>query len=209
MVAWFLGTGNNKKAAELIDLLGTVGVPWRSLADFPDAPQIVEDGATFAENAEKKAAGLALALGAWVLGEDSGLAVAALDGRPGVYSARFAGPNATDDENNRKLLSELGGVAETDRTAYYACAIAVSDPAGVVHARAEGRCHGRITTEPRGSGGFGYDPLFLLPEYHKTFGELGNRVKRHLSHRARAVGALIPQLIKLRHSRALRGESRP
>jgi XTP/dITP diphosphohydrolase len=197
---WILGTGNKKKAAELMDLLVPAGVPWCTLADFPKAPAVVEDGSSFAENAEKKANALAVALGGWVLGEDSGLVVTVLEGRPGIYSARFAGLDATDDDNHRKLLDELRGVAEADRTAYYVCSIAVSDPAGVVRARAEARCNGRITNEARGRAGFGYDPLFLLPEYHKTFGELGDRVKRRLSHRARAVARLIPQLVALKHA---------
>jgi XTP/dITP diphosphohydrolase len=200
VVPWILGTSNRKKASELLQLLDAVGVPWRRLDEFPNAPSIAEDGSSFAENAEKKASGLAVGLGGWVLGEDSGLVVPALDGRPGIYSARFAGPDATDDANNRRLLEELRGVAEAERTAYYVCSIAVSDPAGKVRARAEGRCHGRIAAEPRGRGGFGYDPLFLLAEYHRTFGELGGRVKRYLSHRARAAAQLIPQLTALKQT---------
>lgn len=200
MVPWVLGTSNRKKAAELFELLRPAGLPWRSLAEFADAPSVVEDGTSFAENAEKKATTLSVALGGWVLGEDSGLVVEALEGRPGIYSARFAGAGATDEQNNRKLLDELRGVADAQRSAYYVCSIAVSDATGNVRARAEGRCHGRITTEPRGGSGFGYDPVFLVPEYHKTFGELGGRVKRYLSHRARATNRLLASLMVLKRA---------
>jgi XTP/dITP diphosphohydrolase len=185
-----LGTRNRKKAEELQDHLDDLPVRLATLAEFPNAPEVAEDGQTFMANARKKAVVLAKALGQWVLGEDSGLAVDALGGRPGVYSARYAGLNATDEENNRKLLEELAGVAEDRRTAHYVCTAVLADPQGQVRAEVEGRCNGRIVTEPRGEQGFGYDPLFLIPEYHKTFGELGLIVKRHISHRARAIAKL-------------------
>ena len=196
-----LGTRNRKKAEELIDHLAGVPIEFRTLADFPYAPEVIEDGDTFLANARKKATELARALGLWVLGEDSGLVVDALGGRPGVYSARYAGDGATDDANNRKLLAELAGMSDHKRTAHYVCTAALADAEGNIRAEVEGRCNGRVGTEPHGSHGFGYDPLFIIPEYHKTFGELGLLVKRHLSHRARALGRLRVTLGKLLHER--------
>jgi XTP/dITP diphosphohydrolase len=192
-----IATRNRKKLGEIADLLAAYGVGVVSVAEFPDVPETVEDGSTFAENAAKKAAEVARHLGRWAVGEDSGLCVDALGGRPGVYSARFAGESATDAENNAKLQEELTRVAESQRRAQYVCSVAVSDPAGQVRLAAEASCRGRITLEPRGTNGFGYDPYFLLPEYHRTFGELPLVVKRHLSHRARAFERLAPRLARL------------
>ncbi len=193
-----LATRNVKKGREMIALLAP---PWgppsrlsrmtiRTLAEFPDLPETVEDADTFAGNARKKATEAAIARKSWVVADDSGLSVDALDGAPGVYSARYAGAHGDDEANNRKLLTELEEVADERRGAAFVCALAVSDPEGTIVAEAEGRCRGRIIREARGSGGFGYDPLFLIPEYHKTFGELGPLVKHQLSHRARAFGAI-------------------
>jgi XTP/dITP diphosphohydrolase len=192
-----LGTRNRKKAEELVDHLAGMPIEIRTLADFPAAPEIVEDGKTFLANARKKATELARALGAWVLGEDSGLVVDAIGGRPGVYSARYSGTGATDDSNNRKLLEELAATPDQTRTAHYVCTAVLSDPDGNIRGEVEGRCNGRIGSQPRGSHGFGYDPLFIIPEYHKSFGELGLLVKRHLSHRARALDQLRAALWKL------------
>jgi XTP/dITP diphosphohydrolase len=182
-----LGTRNRKKCQEIAEILGGLGLELRDLGSFPSAPEVVEDGATFEANARKKATELAAALGQWVLGEDSGLVVPALGGRPGVYSARFAGKQGDDEANNERLLAELASMADDKRAAYYVCTAALADPSGQVQAVVEGRCHGLILRQRRGSGGFGYDPLFLIPEYHKTFGELSPRVKHALSHRARAL----------------------
>src|SRR5581483_3832430 len=121
-------------------------------------------------NARKKAVELAKALGQWVLGEDSGLVVPGLNGRPGVYSARYAGKQGDDDANNRRLLAELAPLPDDRRAAYYVCVAARAAPQGQVQAVTDGRCHGVIIKELRGTGGFGYDPLFLIPEYHRTFG---------------------------------------
>src|SRR5207302_7513717 len=129
------------------------------------------DGSTFEANARKKAAELARALGQWVLGEDSGLVVPGLNGRPGVYSARYAGRQGDDQANNARLLAELAPLPEDRRAAYYVCTAALADPQGEIQAVVEGRCHGVITRDARCSAGFGYDPLFLIPEYHRTFGE--------------------------------------
>jgi XTP/dITP diphosphohydrolase len=192
-----VGTRNPKKRLELLEILGAAGIELRDLTAYPDAPEVVEDGATFEENARKKAVELARYLKAWTLGEDSGLVVPALGGQPGVYSARYAGKQGDDEANNTRLLAELQPLPPERRAAYYVCTAVVADPAGEVRAVAEGRCHGVIIGEARGDGGFGYDPLFLVPEYHRTFGELSSRVKHALSHRARALEHLRPQLLRL------------
>jgi XTP/dITP diphosphohydrolase len=192
-----LGTHNRKKRDELADLLRELPLEVVDLSAYPSAPDVEETGTTFEENARLKAAGVAEAIGGWVLAEDSGLVVPALKGRPGVYSARYAGTHGDDAANNRKLLAELAPLPDDRRAAYYVCVAALADPRGEVRAVAEGRCHGVIAKEPRGDGGFGYDPLFLVPEYHKTFGELSLRVKQALSHRARAIPLLRPALWKI------------
>jgi XTP/dITP diphosphohydrolase len=189
-----LGTGNRKKVRELVPLLASLGLELRSLADFDAAISVDETGQTFADNARLKAVEQARHLHAWVLGEDSGIAVDALGGRPGVYSARYAGPQASDADNNARLLEELGATPLAKRTAHYVCHLTLSDPHGVVRADCEAYCHGRIRFEPAGEAGFGYDPLFEVVEYHRTFGELGEAVKSVLSHRARGVELLLPQL---------------
>jgi XTP/dITP diphosphohydrolase len=191
-----LGTRNTKKRGELLEILADLGIELRDLTSYPQAPEVEEDGTTFEENARKKATVLARALGEWVLGEDSGLVVPALKGRPGVYSARYAGKQGDDEANNNRLLAELAPLGEEARAAYYVCTAALADPTGDVKAVVEGRCHGVIIRERRGTGGFGYDPLFLIPEYHQTFGELSPRVKHALSHRGRALAKLRPVLRK-------------
>jgi XTP/dITP diphosphohydrolase len=190
MMLLVVGTRNRKKREEILDLIGDLGIEVADLTRFPEAPEVDEDGATFEANARKKAAELARALGQWVLGEDSGLVVPGLGGQPGVYSARYAGDHGDDDANNAKLLAELARLPADQRATYYVCACAVADPGGTVRAVAEGRCHGVIASELRGGNGFGYDPLFIVPEYHRTFGELSPLVKRVLSHRARALASL-------------------
>lgn len=199
MALLVIGSRNRKKREEIVEILGGLGLDLRDLTSWPNAPEVVEDGATFAENARKKAVELARHLGQWVLGEDSGLVVPALSGRPGVHSARYAGKHGDDAANNARLLAELAPLPDDRRAAYYVCTAALADPKGEVRAEVEGRCHGVITRAPRGSGGFGYDPLFLLPEYHRTFGELSPRVKHALSHRARALVKLRPALRLLRN----------
>jgi XTP/dITP diphosphohydrolase len=189
-----LGTRNRKKREEIVEILGDLGLELRDLTSYPQAPEVVEDGDTFEANARKKAGELAMALHEWVLGEDSGLVVPALNGRPGVHSARFAGKQGDDAANNTRLLAELAPLPADSRAAYYVCTAALADPQGSIRAVTEGRCHGIITSDHRGQGGFGYDPLFLIPEYHRTFGELSPVVKHALSHRARALAKLRPVL---------------
>jgi XTP/dITP diphosphohydrolase len=192
-----LGTRNEKKKEEIVTILEGTGLEFGDLTQWPDVPEVVEDGATFQDNAEKKAKELARAIGHWVLAEDSGLVVPALKGQPGVYSARYAGRHGDDEANNARLLAELSGVPDDQRGAYYVCVAALADPQGEVRGTVEGRCHGRIIHEAHATGGFGYDPLFLIPEYHRTFGELTPRVKHALSHRARALTQLRPLLFRL------------
>jgi XTP/dITP diphosphohydrolase len=188
---------NRGKLREIRELLEPEGIAVVGIDSFPNVPEIVEDGSSFAENAAKKATETARRLSEWVLGEDSGLEVDALKGAPGIFSARYSGPGATDEANNAKLIRELADVPDEKRTARYVCNVAVADPAGTVRLQLEAYCRGRITTAPRGTNGFGYDPYFLIPEYHHTFGELSPTVKRHLSHRGRAFERLVPQLVHL------------
>jgi XTP/dITP diphosphohydrolase len=192
-----LGTRNRKKVEELIPLLDPYGFRLKSLAEFPESVEVEETGDTFAANAALKATIQARQLKAWVLGEDSGLAVDALKGAPGVYSARFSGEGATDTKNNACLLTKLADISLERRTAHYVCHATLSDPEGNVRAEAEDICCGRILFTESGSGGFGYDPLFEIPEYHKTFGELGPAVKLVLSHRSRAIRALVQKIVHL------------
>src|SRR5437870_12192068 len=194
-----LGTRNPKKLEEIVEILGDLrieGIEYADLSRFPQAPQVVEDGSSFEANARKKASELAIALGQWVLGEDSGLVVPALHGRPGVQSARYSGKHGDDAANNAKLLAELSPLPEDHRAAYYVCSLALADPQGQIQSVVQGHCHGTITRELRGSGGFGYDPLFLIPEYHRTFGEMSARVKLAIRPRARALDQLLPVLKK-------------
>ena len=192
-----VATRNRRKLGEIVELLELYGIEVLCVADFEAVPETIEDGATFAENAAKKAVEAAVHLKRWTIGEDSGLCVDELRGRPGVYSARFAGERATDAENNERLQRELEGAPEKRRGAAYVCSIAVADPSGGIRLREEASCRGRITISARGANGFGYDPFFLIPEYHRTFGELPPVVKRHLSHRARAFERLAPRLATL------------
>lgn len=185
-----LGTHNKKKLGELLGLLAPLGIELRTLADFPQAIEVDETGTTFAENAALKAVQQARHLGHWVLGEDSGLSVDALGGAPGVYSARFSGESATDQKNNDLLLEKLRDTRLELRTAHYTCHAALANPAGEVLMTVEDYCPGRIRFEPVGSGGFGYDPLFEVVEYGRTFGELPTEVKAEISHRAKAMKTL-------------------
>jgi len=192
-----LGSANRKKGKELINLLRPLRIEVRTLADFSEKYRVEEEADSFAENARRKAIGYAQRLAQWVLAEDSGLEVEALGGRPGVLSARYAGPDADDEANNRLLLTEMAGIPLEKRAARYVCHVALADPQGCIQAESEACCCGRIAIAPRGRTGFGYDPLFEIPEYHRTFAELGPRVKAVLSHRSRAVRLMIPDLIQL------------
>ncbi|VAX39504.1 Nucleoside 5-triphosphatase RdgB (dHAPTP, dITP, XTP-specific) [hydrothermal vent metagenome] len=193
-----LASRNKKKCGEIAALLQPYQFELIPVSDFPNVPDVVENGDTFAANAVLKATEVATATGCWAIGEDSGLQVDALEGAPGIYSARYSGEHATDERNNKKLIANLQDVPPEKRGAGYCCSIAVADATGKVILTVEATCRGRITIEPRGTNGFGYDPYFLIPEYHQTFGELTPLVKQHLSHRSRAFRKLIPLLLKER-----------
>jgi XTP/dITP diphosphohydrolase len=192
-----IGTTNVAKGRELAELVEPYGFAVQTLHDLPASPDVVEDGETFAANARKKAREYAQRFAAWVLADDSGLEVEALGGRPGVCSARYAGESATDEANNARLLAELGDRPAAKRAARYVCHVAVADPRGEIRAESHDICTGRIARAPAGTNGFGYDPLFEVVELHRTFGELGTRVKAALSHRGRAMRAIVPKLVAL------------
>ena len=196
-VTLVLGTGNSGKVAEFRVLLA--GRDWRlvSLSDLADVPDLEEDVSSFAENARAKAVQLAGHLHQWVLADDTGLEVDALDGAPGVLSARYAGPGATADANRQRLLAELGDLPPEKRTARFVCRLALADPAGQIRAETDGCLHGRIRLTPSGNRGFGYDGLFEITEYHRTLAELGETATACLSHRARAVRALWTVLVSV------------
>jgi XTP/dITP diphosphohydrolase len=186
-----LATSNKGKIREFAGLLEGVFGSIISLNDLESPPDVVEDGMTFRENAIKKARAIAAYSGLPAFADDSGLEVDALGGRPGVYSARYAGDGATDRDNIAKLLSELEGIE--DRNARFVCVLALVMPDGK-ETVAEGSCEGIIIDEPRGEGGFGYDPVFFLPEYGKTMAEIPPDLKNKISHRARACESLIELL---------------
>lgn len=189
-----LATGNQGKVEEIIVLLHPLGLEVLSLSSFPHMPAVVEDGDTFAANAQKKALAVARYTGLPALADDSGLEVDCLAGAPGVYSARYAGENKNDQENNRKLLKEMAGVPKEKRTARFRCVMALAQPDGQIYCT-EGSCEGFIGLEPKGFGGFGYDPLFIAASEDKTFGELDLATKNRLSHRGKAL-ALMQEKIK-------------
>lgn len=190
-----VATTNKGKLREIKELLKDFDLKITSLADYPDAPEVIEDGKTFSQNALKKAATIALYTNKLTLGEDSGLEVKALDNRPGIYSARYAGPEATDKKNNLKLLRALRGIPLKKRQARYRCFAALVDGHGIIDV-VDGRCGGLIALRAKGANGFGYDPLFYLPRYKKTFGELDPAIKSTISHRARAFKKVKASLTK-------------
>lgn len=193
-----VGSRNAKKRDELVALLAPHGIGVQTLADFPDLThEVEEDGDSFEHNARKKATEYARALGRWVLADDSGVCIDALGGAPGVYSAHYAGKHGDDLANNALVLEKLSGLPPEERGAHYVAVLMLADPQGALRAESRGECHGRLRTEASGAGGFGYDPLFEVREYHRTFGELGPAVKRALSHRARALRTMLPQLVRL------------
>jgi len=179
-----IATRNRHKWTEIQALFYAPGLEILSAFDFPDLPDVIEDGATLEENALKKARELSLGTGCWALADDTGLEVAALNGAPGVYSARYAGENVDYAANNTKLLKALRGV--TDRTAVFRTVIAFAHPAGESHT-VEGCCPGRIAEEPHGTNGFGYDPVFIPDGFDKTFAELDATEKNKISHRGAAL----------------------
>ena len=181
-----VATRNKKKLKEIKDLLVGLNLVIITLADFPRAPRVRENGKTFSENAVKKAVQIARFTQTLALGEDSGLCVDALKGKPGVYSSRFAGKGKSDLKNNLKLIKLLEELPLNKRKAHYYCAVALADKDGLV-AVVEGKCFGLIGNALKGRFGFGYDPLFIIPKYKKTFAQLGARIKHKMSHRFNAL----------------------
>ena len=184
MMKLVIATRNKHKLEEIRAIFSPHALELASALDFPDIPDVVEDGLTFEDNAIKKAATLARAIGCWALADDSGLEVEALEGRPGVYSARYAGEPADYEANNRKLLAELQG--KSNRRAHFRCVVALADPSGKTRV-VQGRCDGTIIDRLRGRAGFGYDPLFVPDGYSETFAEMSAELKNRISHRARAL----------------------
>ncbi len=181
-----IATKNDKKLRELRRYLKSVKAHIISLKDMPGAPRIREDKSTFKGNAVKKAVTISKFTKGVVLADDSGLCVDALGGEPGVKSARFSGPRKKDGDNSIKVLKLLEGLPAGKRTARFVCAVAIADKGKVIKVIEE-YCSGRIADSVRGRHGFGYDPLFLIPKYKKTFGELGLKVKDKMSHRSKAL----------------------
>ena len=191
---FLIGTKNLGKVKELETLLGNLPLRLRSLNDFPGTIEPEETGATFIENAALKARFYALETGVWTLADDSGLEVEALNNAPGVYSARYAGKNATDAERIEKLIKELNDERDENRKARFVCAMAISDETGAIKFMAEGICDGKIAFEAKGANGFGYDPIFIPDGFAETFGELSVDIKQQISHRARAIVKIIQYL---------------
>ena len=185
-----VATRNEGKVAELRPLLArALPVKLRSLAEFPEIGEVEETGVTFAENASLKARAYAEQSQLWTLSDDSGLEVDALNGAPGVYSARYGGPDLTFAERIKMLLDEMARSGGADRRARFVCAIAIADPGGEIVHLSTGICEGWIADAPRGTNGFGYDPVFVPEGYDQTFGELSTKIKERISHRARALFA--------------------
>ena len=180
-----LATRNRNKVIELVALLGDLGIKIRTLDEFPDAPDVVEDGDTCEANAVKKARAIAESTGLPAVADDTGLEVDALGGRPGVYAARYAGEDATYEDNCRKLLRELTGVPREQRTARFLTVAAIALPLDGIRV-AQGTLEGVIAEEASGTLGFGYDPVFLIPELGKTLAQLPADQKNTISHRAKA-----------------------
>ena len=192
-----IATGNRNKIREIQEKFA--GMEWLSLVplgDFPDPPEVIEDGRTFRENALKKASAIAAYTGLPAMADDSGLVVDALGGRPGVLSARYGGEAADDTAKNGMILEEMRGVPAELRAARFVCVIAVAFPGGK-HVTAEGTCEGVITDAMKGSHGFGYDPIFFLPDRGMTMAELPLEEKNKISHRAKALEAMREILLKL------------
>ena len=187
MRSLLLGTRNPGKLIEITSILADSGWSFSSLEEFPDVGEAEENFVTFAENAIAKAQFYASATGLCALADDSGLEVAALGGAPGVFSARYAGANASDSERRALLLSELAKTGDANRRARFVAVVAVANPDGSVLNVSEGICEGLIAWAPRGAGGFGYDPLFIPDGYNQTFAELPDTIKNLISHRARAL----------------------
>ena len=189
---------NKGKVGEIKELLAGLPLKVSSLLDYPHIPDVVEDGTTYTENALKKAVAIARATGKMTMADDSGIEVKVLGNAPGIYSARFAGEGASEKARNRTLFTMLKNVPMSERQARYRCVIAFVDGKGRELGVVQGTCGGYITTAERGPNGFGFDPLFLLKRYNKTFGELSPLLKAKISHRARALKKFKALLSKIK-----------
>jgi XTP/dITP diphosphohydrolase len=203
IVELVLATRNRHKGEELMALLGDLGIRIRTLADFPEAPEVEEDGLTCEANAIKKATEISRATGLTAVADDTGLEVDALGGRPGVYAARYAGEEATYEDNCNKLIRELSGVPRELRTARFITVAAIAVPGEPVQV-ARGVLEGCITESPVGAGGFGYDPVFYVPELHATLAEISADRKNRISHRAKAF-LQAKELLRARQSKNIVG----
>ena len=190
-----VATRNQGKLKEIRALLAPLSITVRGLAEFPELPEIVEDGLTFAENAEKKAVTIARLTGRLTLADDSGLEVVALEGAPGIHSARYAGAEADDSTNNRKLLTVMAAIPSGERGAAFVCVIALCAPDGACRTFA-GRLGGEIISEARGTEGFGYDPLFVVAGQQRTLAEIPLDEKNRISHRAQALAQVVAVLLE-------------
>ena len=202
MIKLLVATTNPGKFAEVKDFLRQLPLEVLSLSDLATSPKIIEDGATFEENALKKARSLAEYSGYLTLADDSGLEVDALNGAPGIYSARYCGEEGNDKKNNEKLMHELREISEEKRTGRFVCALALCAPKshGMKEWTVRDSCEGRISFELKGENGFGYDPLFFYPPLGKTFGEIDRAIKATVSHRGKALKKLaemLPSLVDL------------
>lgn len=186
-----IATRNAGKIKELNELLKNLPVNLRSLKDFPHLGEVAETGQTFSENATLKASAYALQSQLWALSDDSGLEVKALQGAPGVFSARYGGEQISDEARIQKLLDELNATKDTSRQARFVCVMAIANEKGEIVFTAEGICNGFIAEKPRGSNGFGYDPIFIPEGFDQTFGELSADLKSQISHRAQAIKKII------------------
>ena len=191
-----IATGNQGKLKEIRRLLEGAPIEIVGLDQLTNPPEVVEDGATFTANARKKAQEMASFSGYLTLADDSGLVVDALNGAPGVYSARYAGEQGDDTANNNKLLANMATIADERRRAAFHCVVALAWPDGRCETY-DGQVSGLIMREARGDGGFGYDPLFIVPEYGKTMAELPLEIKNRISHRGTALRKVIPLLVEL------------
>jgi XTP/dITP diphosphohydrolase len=193
VIELLVATTNQGKFAEVEACLAKLPLKILPLHLLKSWPIVVEDGASFEENALKKAKTLAEYSGLLTVADDSGLEVDALNGAPGIYSSRYSGEEGNDSENNKKLLNELGGVVEEKRTARFVCVLALCDPRspGLKYRTVRESCEGRIALTPKGRNGFGYDPVFFYPPFGRTFGEIDREAKASVSHRGKALRRLV------------------
>ncbi|MCB1024213.1 MAG: RdgB/HAM1 family non-canonical purine NTP pyrophosphatase [Acidobacteria bacterium] len=195
MMKIVLATTNKGKISEVTKMLRGLPFEIMSLSDF-DTTEVIETGKSFRENSELKASSYAAQTKHWTIADDSGLEVYALDNAPGIFSARFAGESASDQENTRKLLEALSGIDDDNRSARFVCSISIANNFGEIQYSATGICSGLIAKNARGLNGFGYDPVFIPEGFEKTFGELDHSVKQEISHRSKALKQIITFLSK-------------